>query len=220
MLFSGYDYFLNLGGIANISFNADPSANHGYIAFDVCPANRVLNMLANDTDKEYDADGELASRGSVHKVLLDKLNELDYYKKPYPKSLSNDFGTGTVYPLIKDAGCSVEDALRTYTEHIAIQVKNAIANLDSYKTSMANHEMLITGGGAFNRFLVDTITTHLKELTIKVVVPEKKIVKYKEAFIMALIGVLRWREENNVLPSVTGATRGSAGGALWMGQEE
>jgi anhydro-N-acetylmuramic acid kinase len=29
--------------------------------------------------------------------------------------------------------------------------------------------------------------------------------------------VLRWREEETVLQSVTGASRASIGGALWMG---
>jgi len=33
------------------------------------------------------------------------------------------------------------------------------------------------------------------------------------------MGVLRWREENNVMSSVTGAERDSIGGAVWIGQE-
>lgn len=214
LLFNDYTYFLNLGGIANISFNTDQ-----YIAFDVCPANRVLNMLANDAGKEYDQNGEMARKGIVSDKLLGKLNDFEYYKKPYPKSLSNDFGTDVVYPLIKEIEPGITDAIRTYTEHIAMQIKNAIADLDNHKRQTINHKLLVTGGGAFNTFLIEKLKDHLQELNIEVVIPDEKIVNHKEALIMALIGVLRWREEYTTLSSVTGATRDSIGGSLWMGGE-
>ena len=57
----------------------------------------------------------------------------------------------------------------------------------------------------------------LEPYHVTVVVPEPDVVKYKEALVMALIGTLRWREEVNVLSSVTGASRDSVGGALWLG---
>jgi anhydro-N-acetylmuramic acid kinase len=211
LLLGDYDYFLNLGGIANISINADP-----YLAFDICAANRVLNMLANDAGKEYDKDGEMASQGRVNESLFGNLNQLDYYKQGHPKSLANDFGTDIVYPMIRKENLSIKDALRTYTEHIAVQLKNAIASI-GVKTEST--KLLATGGGALNHFLVERLKDHLKSLDIEVIVPEEKLVNFKEALIMALIGVLRWREEYNVLSSVTGATRGSIGGALWLGQE-
>jgi len=215
LLLGDYDYFLNIGGIANISANKDQ-----YIAFDVCAANRVLNMLAADAGKEYDDEGRMAEGGNINNALLEKLNALDYYQQSYPKSLANDFGTDTVYPLIRDSGCGIPDALRTYTEHIAVQIKNAIAGLVSEKQETKNEKLLVTGGGAFNTFLIDCLKDQLKELKIEVIIPDEKLVKYKEALIMALIGVLRWREETNVLSSVTGARRDSVGGAMWMGQEE
>jgi anhydro-N-acetylmuramic acid kinase len=214
LLLGNYDYFLNLGGIANISVNRDQ-----YIAFDICAANRVLNMLANDTGKEYDKDGEMARQGHLNTGLLEKLDQLDYYTRAYPKSLANDFGTDVVYPMIKKEGVAANDALRTYTEHIAFQIKNAITSLKNPGSGTRNQRLLATGGGAFNTFLVDSLKDHLAELNIEVIVPDKNLVNYKEALIMALIGVLRWREEYNVLSSVTGAARDSIGGALWLGQE-
>ncbi len=212
MLLSSYNFFLNLGGIANISLNTDH-----YIAFDVCAANRVLNMLANDTGKEYDHDGEMAAEGKLHASLLEKLNALDYYSQPYPKSLANDFGTDIVYPLIKNERVPVEDALRTYCEHIAIQLKKSLVPLMVNFTGNANPKMLTTGGGAFNSFLIERIKSQLEE--IEVIIPNTDLINYKEALIMAFIGVLRWRNEYNVLSSVTGATRDSIGGAVWLGQE-
>jgi anhydro-N-acetylmuramic acid kinase len=160
LLLGDYDYFLNIGGIANITANQDQ-----YIAFDVCAANRVLNMLAADAGKEYDDEGRMAAGGNINNTLLEKLNALDYYQQPYPKSLANDFGTDTVYPLIQDSGCGIPDALRTYTEHIAIQIKNAIS-FGNEQQKTRNEKLLVTGGGAFNTFLIDRLKDQLKVLNI------------------------------------------------------
>jgi len=205
LLLAGYEYFLNLGGIANIS--------HKDVAFDVCPANRVLNALADREGKPFDKDGAMAAAGEQNLYLLSELNALPYYGAPYPKSLANEFGTGTLLPMVLQAGLSTADALRTVVEHIAEQVGRAVEQLGG------EGKILITGGGAHNGFLVDRLREHLGRLGVDLVVPEPQLVDYKEALIMALIGVLRWREENNVLASVTGASRDSIGGAVWIGQD-
>ena len=216
LLLGDYDYFLNIGGITNISF----AKTSERIAFDVCPANRVLNMLANDAGKEFDEGGELAATGVINEELLGELNGLSYYSQPYPKSLANDFGTDVVYPLIIKAGISATHALRTYVEHIAIQIKESIATLNNgLQLKNQSSRLLATGGGAFNHFLIGRIKEYLLSSGIEVIIPDGNLVKYKEALIMALIGVLRWRQEYNVLSSVTGASRDSIGGALWNGQE-
>ncbi|MBS1917417.1 MAG: anhydro-N-acetylmuramic acid kinase [Bacteroidetes bacterium] len=224
LLFSGIDFFLNLGGIANIS----QKKNNEFIGFDVCPANRVLNMLANNVGKNFDEDGKLATQGNINKNLLKELNGLEYYGYPYPKSLANNFGTDIVYPIIEKSNCSVEDGLRTYTEHIIHQIKLSVNKLlqnnnapasENDQRPTTNHQLLVTGGGAMNTFLVERLKQTFAELNVEVIVPEKNIVQYKEALIMALIGVLRWREETNILASVTGAKRNSIGGAVWIGQE-
>jgi anhydro-N-acetylmuramic acid kinase len=224
-LFKDFQICLNLGGIANISFNQ----NEKYIAYDVCPANRVLNMIAAKVNKEYDAGGEMAALGKVHDGLLRKLNALDYYQQPFPKSLANNFGTDEVYPLIRSFGLTHNDELRTCVEHIVLQIKKAIQSAvgspQSKNITVLNSplgdggKLLVTGGGAFNSFLIQRLKDELQPLHIEVVVPDENIVKYKEALIMALIGVLRWRQEYNVLATVTGAERDSIGGAVWIGQE-
>ncbi len=213
LLFKEYSMFLNLGGIANISFNSPDQ----YIAYDVCPANRVLNLLAERVGKQYDEGGIMAASGNVNEDLLNKLKDMDYYKLSHPKSLANSFGTDEVYPLIQSFALPHTDALRTYAEHIIHQVKFAVA--DNYKLQTTNYKLLVTGGGAFNHFLVERLSEELLSVGIEVVVPDENLVKYKEALIMAFIGVLRWRQEYNVLSSVTGADRNSIGGAVWIGQE-
>lgn len=211
LLLAEYQYFLNIGGIANVSINI----NGNYTAFDVCAANRVLNMLAAQKGLPYDEGGKIAAAGNLDEALLQQLNSLDYYSLPAPKSLSNSFGMMTVYGIIEDARLSVEDALRTYTEHIALQIKASIIH---NKKESTNKKMLVTGGGAFNTFLVERLTDLLSDQAITIVVPDDQLVQYKEALIMALMGILRWREEVNVLSSVTGAAQNSIGGALWLGK--
>lgn len=216
MLFPQYRYFLNLGGIANISAGSD----NGYVAFDICAANRVLNMLAAKKGQSYDKDGAIAAAGKLHPELLNQLNGLAYYKQGHPKSLANNFGTDTVFPLIESFNLPVEDAMFTYVEHIARQVAGAVQLLHTPQADGAEAEqLLVTGGGAFNTWLINRISTALAPLGVDVVVPDTSLVQYKESLIMALIGVLRWREENTVFHTVTGATRSSIGGAVWIGLE-
>ena len=214
LLLSEYDYFLNIGGIANISMASKPPL--GGWGFDVCAANRVMNMLTLEMGKEYDEGGMIAAGGMVDEDLLFKLNALEYYQKPYPKSLANDFGTDIVYPIIKDSGISVQEGLRTYVEHICEQIKGSIS---SNTPLGAGAKLLATGGGANNSFLIQRLSSVLGEINIDVVVPDEKLINYKEALIMALIGVLRWREEYNVMAAVTGASRNSINGAVWIGQD-
>src|SRR5215203_3506659 len=200
-LFAEHNLLLNICVIANISIQN----NGDYIAFDVCPANRVLNSLAARMGKEYDGEGAMASVGNVHTVLLDKLNALAYYQQPPPKSLDNSFGTNEVYPLITSFALTDNDSLRTYVEHMVVQIKNAIIN--NRHVASANSSLFVTGGGAFNSFLLNRLKEELQSFSIEVIIADEQIIKYKEALIMAFIGVLRWRQEYTVLSSVTGAKR-------------
>jgi anhydro-N-acetylmuramic acid kinase len=146
----------------------------------------------------------MASTGDIHDELLSKLNELAYYNLPYPKSLANDFGTDTVFPLANNSGLNTNDAMRTYVEHIAVQVNRSLKELVSKSVKDPTKlKLLITGGGAHNVFLTERIKANIDH-GIEVIIPDPELIDFKEALIMALIGVLRWREEANVLASVTG----------------
>ncbi len=215
LLFPGYDFYLNIGGIANLSYQSE----NNFIAFDVCAANSILNRLAGIYNKDFDEDGKLAANGTINEQLLNELNVLDYYKQPFPKSLSNNFGIEVVYPLIQSYNISDVDKLRTYVEHITFQIQQSVKNLVKKDQLRSNYKILVTGGGALNIFLMEVLKLNLKEINVDKIIPETNIIKFKEALIMALFGVLRWREENTVLSSVTGALRNSIGGAVWIGQE-
>ncbi|MBL7771429.1 MAG: anhydro-N-acetylmuramic acid kinase [Chitinophagaceae bacterium] len=207
-LWKDYTHFLNLGGICNITFKQDGK----HIAFDVCAANRILNVLAQEAGFDFDHEGKMAARGTINQDLLIALNDQEYFRKPFPKSLANEFGTETIYSILKEYSCSIDDKLRTVTEHIVMQI-------DAICTADGEQRMLVTGGGAHNTFLLARLRDTLTAKQMEVTVPDSELINYKEALVMAFIGVLRWREEENVLASVTGAQRNSIGGALWMGAQ-
>lgn len=211
LLFPEYDYLLNIGGIVNISVKNDDTIH----AFDICTGNQALNILAQRTGNDMDKNGAMAKSGRLLGGVLDALNAQDYFHRPAPKSLSNEAAQELIFPVLMESPHDTNDLLHTVVKHIAQQVSNAILQSKSANTA---GRMLITGGGAFNSFLVEEISEKLQPLGVTITVPDETIVKYKEALVMALIGALRWREETNVLASVTGASSDSIGGALWMGQ--
>ncbi len=178
-----------------------------------------MNLLVAKKDMAFDEAGTLAASGTVHDGLLEHLNALEYYHQPFPKSLDNSFGSQTVLPIIESyAHIDTTDALRTYAEHIVTQVFTAVQQLD-WRFGIDKKVLYVTGGGAHNAFLISQLQEALSRIGFSVEVPAAHIIDYKEALIMALLGLLRWREENTVLQSVTGAARSSIGGAVWMGQE-
>ena len=201
LLFSEYDYCLNLGGFSNVSFNE----NGNRIAFDISPVNTVLNFYASELGFPYDDAGNLAKSGNVNQDLLKQLNDLEFYALPYPKSLGMEFVNAKIFPLINSFSIDVKDKLRTFVEHIAIQIANIC--------SKPNAKLFITGGGAYNRFLIERLRNYLP--TTKVIIPDDKTIQFKEALIFGFLGVLRLRDEINVLSSVTGASKNHSTGVVF-----
>ncbi len=195
-LFSNYKNCINLGGFANISIKE----KNQIIAFDICPANIVLNKISQKLNMDFDINGENAKKGSLIPELLEKLNNLKYYKELPPKSLSREWVEEFIYPLFlkkyKD-----HDVLHTFCEHIGIQIGKYLNKETTF----------FTGGGAFNSYLMERISYHCKSM---IFIPNKKIINFKEALIFAFLGVLRVRNEVNCLKSVTGARRNCCGGEI------
>ena len=215
LLFAEYGLWLNIGGIANMTY----ASGDCYTAFDICPANQVLNRLAARRGQPFDMDGQLAANGLLDPSLLEKLDALPFYQKPAPRSLDNLFSVQEIMPIIEGSGIAPEDALHTYSEHIARQVIREVHRARKAGAVFSSPTMLVTGGGALNRFLVSMLGRMLEMEGISLVVPDEMTIRYKEALIMAFLGILRWREQATTLPGVTGASRGSIGGAVWMGTE-
>ena len=228
LLFGQYDACLNLGGIANISYESgvrseeldDASAktpnsslltpNSQRVAFDICPCNMALNRLAAMLGLDYDPQGENAARGTVHTCLKKRLDDLEYYSRPAPKSLGKEWFVEQFWPVVSSE-CGersaelVRDLLATVSSHIAWQIAQVL-NRQHIKT------LLITGGGAFNRDLIRRIEQYAPDTRAEV--PDELTVNYKEAIVFALLGYLRLKGRTNTLASVTGARTDSCGGNL------
>jgi len=200
LLFSKYDFCLNLGGFSNVSFKKESKR----IAFDICPVNIVLNHYANKIGLEYDVDGNIASEGALNRPLLEKLNTLSFYNKEAPKSLGLEWVQQEIFPLIDAIEEDVASVLRTFVAHIAIQISKIIKDSDS---------VLITGGGVFNSFLIQEIENYSN---IKIVQASDTLINYKEALIFALLGMLKVDNQINCLKSVTGAHKNHSSGVVCL----
>ena len=201
LLFSEYDYCLNLGGFSNVSYNEEGKR----IAFDISPVNTVLNFYANELGFAYDDAGNLAKSGNVNQNLLQQLNDLDFYKASYPKSLGMEFVNAEIFPLMHSFTIETIDKLSTFVEHIAFQIAKI--------STKPQAKLFITGGGAYNRFLIERLRNYLP--TTEIAIPDDKIIQFKEALIFGFLGVLRLENEINVLSSVTGASRNHCSGIVF-----
>jgi anhydro-N-acetylmuramic acid kinase len=199
LLFSEFAYCLNLGGFSNISTESEGNR----IAYDICPVNIVLNHYVQQLGKSYDDGGRIAASGEIHLELLDELNSLEFYQLDFPKSLGLEWVKENIFPLIDAFGLSVQDILRTFVEHCAIQISSQFHNLG---------KVLITGGGMYNSFLINRIKS-LSDNDVHM--PENNLIEFKEALIFGFLGVLKLRGEINVLASVTGALKNHSSGVVF-----
>ena len=207
ILFSEYDYRLNLGGFANISFEEKNTT----LAFDIAPANIALNYYAEKADHPFDKNGALAKRGTLIPELLEKLNDLPYYKRSGSKSLGREWLEAEFLPLI-DSAYPIPDILNTLVHHLIDQISLVLMRTSGNKK---DKKLLITGGGAYNSFLIEQLKD---KVDIKIIIPPDTIIQFKEALIFAFLGVLRFENQINTLKSVTGAKINSIGGAIYIGK--
>lgn len=204
LLFSDYDFCLNLGGISNISLEH----NNKRIAFDIGLANMPLNYLVAPLGLSYDKDGKLAESGKLIEPLFNSLNKLPYYQKKHPKSTGIEWFKSDVIPLLENYKTNkVENVLHTIVQHNNYQIANAIKQFDTSRPT----RLLITGGGALNAFAMKNLKTHLPN-TVEIVLPDKTLIDFKEAMVFAFMGVLRQQGAINILASVTGADSDSCAG--------
>ncbi len=207
ILYSDYVACLNLGGIANISYD---NKAHKRVAYDICAVNQVLNHLTARMGADFDEGGAMAKTGKVIPDLLNNLNTLPFYQDDKPKSLGREWVQQQVLPLLDEETESTENLLHTYCHHIADQLRIVVERND------LQGPILCTGGGTLNTYLVDTINRALARQAW-LHVPDLDTINYKEAVLFALLAYLRLKRVPNALSSVTGASRDNIGGAVFAG---
>lgn len=201
LLFSEYDACLNLGGFSNISFDCKGQR----VAFDICPVNIVLNIWAEKLGVPFDNKGLLAESGTVDMDLLTELNKLIFYKNPLPKSLAWEWVQEFILPLLDKRKRSEIVFLRTFTEHVAIQL---VAVFSQYKLK----HILVSGGGVFNEFLLTRVNALSNSVLLKTV---PKIIESKEAMAFAFLGLMKMKNQINILASVTGSVKDHSSGKIY-----
>jgi anhydro-N-acetylmuramic acid kinase len=199
LLFSEYDYCLNLGGFANISFQKGDKR----IAYDICAVNIVLNKYAHLLGFDYDNKGKIAKSGTFLKQLEAELRMLEFYQQKAPKSLGLEWVQKEVFPKLEASKRKSEDILRTFTDHIAWAIAKELPK---------DAKVLVTGGGTFNEYLISKIEQN-KKATL--VIPSKKIINFKEALVFAFLGLLCIDNQVNCLSSVTGAIKDHSSGKIF-----
>lgn len=193
--------FLNIGGFANFSkINADDTVT----AFDICPANIVINYFTRQLGLEYDRNGGIASAASIDETLLKKLNALEIYARSQPPSLGWEWVEKEVLPILNSNRVSVETKIATATEHTAFQIARRLSESNC-------HSVFVTGGGTKNIHLIHRLKHHFNG---EVVIPSEQTIDFKEALIFAFLGALYLENIPNCLPSVTGAGKAVTGGVM------
>lgn len=194
---------INIGGISNITFlpkSGSPSA------FDTGPGNMLIDRLMKEFyDKPYDENGETASRGKLNERLFENLRKFDnYYNAAPPKSTGREFyGESFIEYIISVAhDVSDEDIIRTVTEYTAYTIHY---NVDAFTKSMPD-EILVSGGGANNKFLMGLLKEYfsvdVKPLEHNGITPDNK-----EAVLFAVLANETINGNPSNVPSISGAER-------------
>lgn len=197
-LFSEFDACLNLGGFSNISLKK----NNKRIAFDISPVNVVLNFFAEKLGKNYDENGDFARKGNINPEILTQLNAVEFYQKSHPKSLGIEFVNAKIFPILQNE--TPENILATFTEHITIQISKVL-----HENQLKR--VLVTGGGTFNTYLIEKLK---EKSSTEIIIPNENLINFKEALIFAFMGVLKIRNEVNVLCSATGSSENHSSGIV------
>lgn len=204
-LWPEYDLFLNLGGIANMTWKQQ--------AFDISPCNLVLNHLVADymPGTAYDKNGEIAASGTIQPDLLAALNALPYYQRKPPKSLGVEWVNGHFLPALGQFEVTHPDALRTSVEHIAQQIGDAM-----HRLQIAEQQMLLTGGGRHNTFLMERIQAYAAPHNITLAEADNNTVDFKEAIIFGFLGLCTLLGKPNTLAKATGTQEAVLGGSIHL----
>ena len=209
-LFTDYDFFLNLGGIANVACHT----KDGFVGYDVIGANQTLDALAGKLDLAYDKGGQIAAQGTINHQLFESIQQIGFFQENYPKSLDNQWVVKNMTQPILAFNDSIPNKMATMVELIAKNIGTEINQLLPI-AKREKHQMLVTGGGTHNTFLMEKIN-HYCDDHIEIIIPKKEIIDSKESLLIALLGLLNFYGVPNSSPTVTGANQNTLGG-VWAG---
>ncbi|WP_395167080.1 anhydro-N-acetylmuramic acid kinase AnmK [Francisella salimarina] len=195
----------NIGGIANTTIIPRNANINDIYAFDTGPGNMMINRAMEVLfNRDYDKDGEIAASGIVIVEMLQELLQNPYLSLNPPKSTGRElFGIGyTDYILDKYKQSNPKDIVHTLTIFTAESIAKAYNDFVLDKVEL--DEIIFTGGGAYNKFLIETIK---KLIDVEVLTFEDigHSSDAKEAIAFAVLGNETLNNSYNNIPSATGA---------------
>ena len=147
----------------------------------------------------------MSREGLISESLLEELLALEYHDLRPPKSLGMEWFYNELVPvLVRNNGFSLENMMCTSVEYIA----HTIAK------ELPRGKVLFSGGGARNTFLMERLSLLVVDSEIQIC--EVPMLDAKEAYGFAFLGLQRWLQMDNVLNTVTGASRPTSSGAIWL----
>ncbi len=203
---------LNIGGIANVTLIPPGAAPADVVALDTGPGNMVLNALVEHFTggrRHFDRDGQMAARGRVRQALLSRLLRHPFFRQPAPRTAGREeFGREFVARLLREK-LSLEDLLATATALTADSIAIAIRRFPPGPIN----DLVISGGGVHNRFLMERLAA---ALPIRILAAEKFGIPgdAKEAVLFAVLAYHTLQKIPANLPSATGARHAAILGKL------
>lgn len=192
----------NIGGISNVTVL---SKNCDIFAFDNGPGNMLIDYFVRKLyDLPFDKDGEIASKGKIDENWLKKLLLEKYYSLNPPKTTGRElFNNEYAEKIYQSAPKKKEDIIATLTALTAKVITDSYINFILPKTNI--DEVVIGGGGAYNKTLILYMKNYIPDLIIKTHEDFGIPNKLKEAVAFAYLGYFTLQKQPNNVPSCTGA---------------
>lgn len=201
---------LNIGGMANITL----LPNNRIRAFDTGPGNVLIDAICKRTfGTKYDPDGKFGRAGMINQRALEAMMAHPYFAMEPPKSTGrevfNDAMADELYRKYAHPSVPSEDLIATVTELTAWSICDHIRR---YQPTTS--EVIVSGGGVHNSFLMDRLRTHLPKMRFTSSADHGVDPDAKEAMCFAYLAALTWHGLPGNLPSVTGASRAVVLGSI------
>ena len=207
---------LNLGGISNISFIPKNCSRNQVLGFDTGPGMCLIDQIADEFwSEDCDKDGKYSIKGSVDSLMLNYLiRNTPFIDKPIPKSTGREqFGSHFINKVIQQfKNKKKADILRTLIKFTSISIKLNIQKFILNKTKV--DRIVVSGGGSFHPILMDDIKKDL-DIPIVNIIDYGIESKFKESFLMSVLGYARIRNIKSNMPSVTGSFKSSILGDIY-----
>jgi len=209
---------LNIGGIANLTAIPASAPPSKVIAFDTGPGNMVMDQLVSIHTRgarRYDRDGVIARGGKISRWLLRILLRDPFFRRQPPKSAGREeYGEEFVEHLVSTR-LPMEDLVATAAALTASTIALGIRR--HVMPVMPVHDLVVSGGGVHNRFVLNLLASELPNLSIHSSAEFGVDPGAKEAIAFAVLAYETWHGRPSNLPSATGASHPAVLGKISPG---